>query len=337
MKTKQKKERIAWYRSPVSAKDLAQLNQRSNVRGWVQSVGNLAILVVTGGIAWYAVGRLPFVMVCMLLFLHGTFYAFLINGFHELCHKTVFKNHTLNIVFRNIYSFLSWNNPIYYWASHQEHHKHTLHPPDDLEVMLPKHFTFLSYLSFAFVNPIGMVRLLWIVVSRSLGILDGEWEQSLFPDDNPDHRRKMINWSRILLVGHGLLIAVSLYFGWWMLPILVTFAPFYGMGLKQLVNEAQHIGLSENVADYRLNTRTIVLNPFLEYVSWYMVYHIEHHMYAAVPCYNLRKLHQLIKDDLPYCPHGIWATWKHLVPILKAQNRDKDYRFVPELPSPAAR
>ena len=25
-----------------------------------------------------------------------------------------------------------------FWASHQEHHKYTLHPPEDMEVVLPQ-------------------------------------------------------------------------------------------------------------------------------------------------------------------------------------------------------
>ena len=35
----------------------------------------------------------------------------------------------------------------------------------------------------------------------------------------------------------------------------------------------------------------------------------EHHMYAAVPCYNLETLHDAIRYDLPPTPNGIVATW----------------------------
>src|SRR3954452_17781510 len=129
-------QRVKWYRSPLAAKDLATLNQRSDWKGLALSAGNLGLLALTGGLAWYAVGRFPLLVVLALLFLHGTFYAFLVNGFHELCHQTVFQNRTLNTIFLYIYSFLGWNNHVSFWASHQEHHKYTLHPPDDLEVVL---------------------------------------------------------------------------------------------------------------------------------------------------------------------------------------------------------
>lgn len=41
-----------------------------------------------------------------------------------------------------------------------------------------------------------------------------------------------------------------------------------------------------------------------------MNYHIEHHMYARVPCYNLEKLHNYVKHDLPPTvpPHPLSPT-----------------------------
>ena len=332
MDTLPNKPRINWYRSPVTADDLAKLNRRSDWKGFLQSVGHLGLLALTGAAAWYAVGRLPLIGVLALLFLHGTFYAFLVNGFHELCHQTVFQTRWLNILFRNIYSFLGWYNHVLFWASHQEHHKYTLHPPDDLEVVLPVELTLKSYLSFAFINPMGLYNRLKGVIRLSLGHVDGEWANALFPPEETAKRQALFNWARFLLLGHGLIVIFSLYFGWWMLPVVVTFAPFYGAGFQYLFNEAQHIGLADNVSDYRLNTRTILINPFLRFLYWHMNYHIEHHMYAAVPCYNLDKLHRLIADDLPHCPNGLVETWSEIIPIVRQQRIDQTYQYVPELP-----
>jgi fatty acid desaturase len=86
------------------------------------------------------------------------------------------------------------------------------------------------------------------------------------------------------------------------------------------------------VPDYRLCCRTILLNPFLRFVYWQMNYHTEHHTYALVPCYNLGKLHTHIKTDLPHCPVGLCETWGQLSEILKQQQVDPLYRYVPELP-----
>ena len=67
-----------------------------------------------------------------------------------------------------------------------------------------------------------------------------------------------------------------------------------------------------------------------------MNFHIEHHMYAAVPCYNLGKLHEHIKGESPVPPRGLYAAWKGIIAIMKAQRTDPSYQYVPELPAHAA-
>jgi fatty acid desaturase len=129
-------QRINWYRTPVDKHVLAELNQRSDALGLAQTLGHLGVIAATAALSWYASLTWPWWVTLLLMFLHGTVYAFLLNGFHELCHSSVFKTKSLNTFFLNVFSFMSGNNPVAFWASHQEHHKYTLHPPDDLEVVL---------------------------------------------------------------------------------------------------------------------------------------------------------------------------------------------------------
>ena len=136
-----------------------------------------------------------------------------------------------------------------------------------------------------------------------------------------------------LLIGHSLLVLLSLYFGLWMLPVVTTLAPFYGGWLLYLCNNTQHVGLQDDVPDYRLCCRTIIINPFVQFLYWHMNFHTEHHMYAAVPCYNLGKLHRAIKSDLPHCPVGLYESWTEIIAILRQQQVDPTYEFVPELPA----
>lgn len=332
MTAEQKVRKITWYRSPVDRELLASLNQRSDWKGLLQTLGHLGLLALTGAAAWYAADNLPIWVLLAILFLHGTFWAFLLNAFHEFCHKSVFKTRALNVIFLQVVSFLSWNNPVLFWASHQEHHKYTLHPPDDLEVVLPLPVTFQAFLKTAVINPWGLFNALKTNLRLSFGRLEGEWENALFPASAVDLRRSLFRWARIHLIGHALIIAISLYFGLWMVPVLVTLAPFYGGGLQYLCNNTQHTGLVDKVPDYRLCCRTIVLNPFLSFLYWHMNYHTEHHMYAAVPCYNLAWLHSQVKSDLPHCPSGLFATWKEVIAILKRQKVDPSYQYRAELP-----
>ena len=117
-----------------------------------------------------------------------------------------------------------------------------------------------------------------------------------------------------------------------LLPVLITFGRFYGRWLQWLCGRTQHTGLKDNVADFRLCSRTVILSPFVRFLYWHMNYHIEHHMYVAVPCYNLGRLHKAIEYDLPESPKGLFAVWKKIVEILKIQKADPEYHYVPDLP-----
>ena len=324
--------KITWYRSRLDRETLKSLNQRSDWKGWLEVLGHLGLVVLTGTAAVYAEGRFPLGVLFVILFFHGTFYAFLGNGSHELSHNSVFKTRVLNTFFYRFFCFLVWRNHSMFSASHGEHHKYTLHPPDDLEVVLPVELSVKGFLKNAVISPWTLYSTLYTTIRLSFGKLTGDWETHLFTESNPASRRHLFSWPRIMFLGHVLLVGFSFYFGFWMLPILITFAPFYGGWLRYLCNGTQHAGLGDNVADFRLCTRTIILNPFLTFLYWHMNYHIEHHMYASVPCYNLGKLHKLIKPELPHCPKGLLTAWKQIISIIKKQRTQPEYQYVPELP-----
>jgi fatty acid desaturase len=90
--------------------------------------------------------------------------------------------------------------------------------------------------------------------------------------------------------------------------------------------------LQDDVPDFRLCCRTFTLNPVVQFLYWHMNYHIEHHMYAAVPCYRLGRLHRLIKHDLPPCPAGLLATWREIAAIQAIQEIDPEYQHVAPVP-----
>lgn len=332
-----KPRKVSWYRSPVSRENMAKLNEKSDFKGFLQTGGYLGLLILTATSACLSVGRLPWPVVMALFFFHGMCHHFLINGFHELVHDSVFKTRALNHFFLRIFSFLGFYNHIHFWASHTEHHKFTLHPPDDLEVVLPQRQTLKAFFKTGFVNPMQVIYQLRGAFNIARGKIGGPWEHALFPESKPELRRRYFNWARILLIGHGFIFVMSLSLGLWYIPLVVTFGRCYGGWLHILCNSSQHIGLRDNVADFRLCCRTIILNPFIRFLYWHMNYHTEHHMYAAVPCYNLGKLHALIREDLPHCPNGLYETWKQIAAILERQKTEPSYQFTAEIPACEAR
>jgi fatty acid desaturase len=115
--------------------------------------------------------------------------------------------------------------------------------------------------------------------------------------------------------------------------------PFYNGWLFFLCNSTQHVGMHHAasgaaVEDFRLTTRTFYLNnPVIRVWYWHMNYHIEHHMYAAVPCYNLEAAHNAIKHDLPPTPNGLREAWAVIAGVLEAQKTDTAYVMPVMLPS----
>jgi fatty acid desaturase len=65
-----------------------------------------------------------------------------------------------------------------------------------------------------------------------------------------------------------------------------------------------------------------------------MNWHIEHHMYAGVPCYNLRKLHLELQDDMP-TPRTLLSAWQEMLDTWQHQQVDENYQYDTPLPSTA--
>lgn len=324
---------ISWYRTPIPSDELKRLYARSDVLAALQTLGYLAVLVIFGGAAVWAVGRLPGWAVAAFVFAYGTCASFLINGVHELGHGTVFRTKWLNGFFCHVLAFLGSINHEMFQHSHVRHHRYTLHPPDDLEVRLPVQLAIRDYLKAAFFNWAGLRGTIDGTLKVARGRIEGEWNETLFPASDTARRRAPIRWARVLVAGHAVILVVSLATGCYLVPVLVTLGPHIGNWLFWLCNNTQHVGLQDDVADFRLCCRTFLLNPVARFLYWQMNYHTEHHMYAAVPCYRLGRLHRLIRHDLPPTPRGLVAVWREIGAIMLRQQRDPSYRHAPELPA----
>jgi len=324
--------KVQWYRTPLPRETLAKLNAKSDFKGFLQAGGHFGLMCCTGALVLYGAYHWPWWTVPFLLLLHGTVCSFAINGVHELVHKSVFKTQWLNQFFLRIFGFVGWIHFEHFYNSHVRHHQFTLHPPEDLEVVLPLKVVVKHFFKYGFIAPKGPYYHIKNCVRLARGKFEGEWERRLFPDDVPEKQKPIIGWARTLLVSHGLVFAVSMVEHWWLVPVVVSFTNGYGALLFLFCNNTQHVGLQDKVPDFRLCTRSFTVNPIVEFLYWHMNYHIEHHMYAAVPCYNLKQLHQAIEHDLPPTANGLWAVWQQIIPILKTQTFDPNYQYVVELP-----
>ncbi|MBC8011882.1 MAG: fatty acid desaturase [Burkholderiales bacterium] len=326
---------ISWYRTKLPPGALKELHEKSDLQGAIQTFGHLAILALLGAGAWYSSHHGPWWATASLVFAYAMAASFAINAVHELGHGTVFKTRALNTVFCHVFAFLGWINHEVFQSSHIRHHRYTLHPPDDLEVVLPARLLFRHVLTTGIFNPAQPFAALRETVRIARGAFRGEWELTLYPASDPAARRGPMRWARVILLGNLAILALAVFTGQWILPVLSWGHLAVGSWLFFLCNNTQHIGLQDNVDDFRLCCRTYTLNPVVRFLYWQMNYHIEHHMFAAVPCYRLGRLHQLIRHDLPPTPAGLFGVWREINSILREQARNPAYQHQAPLPENA--
>ena len=261
---------------------------------------------------------------------------------HELSHGTVFKTKSLNRLFVRVFNLLGWGNHHDYQMSHTHHHRYTLHSEADREVVLPVkpslHWLYLIQLFTVNItggnNSKGLVPMIRGIVTTALGKHRGEWIEALY-EGHAEERKLAVKWARTVLLFHSAVIALSVAFGLWLLPVLVTIPWCMGNWLRYFVGLPMHNGLRDNIPDFRKCARSIKLDPFSEFLYWRMNWHAEHHMYGAVPCYNLKKFARVIAHDMPK-PKSLIGAWREMRETWRRQQDDPGYQFDTPLPESAA-
>ena len=335
--------RIRWYRCPIDPAKLRELAEPSDSRGLFQATGHLAIWATTGIVAYYLFTQELWWGFCLALFLHGTVAAFFTAPHHELCHTTVFKTKWLNEFFLRIFSFLGWLNFHIYKFSHSYHHRFTLFLEGDREEVLPvKPSLRVLYLLQLFTVNVtggyqsrGLIPTLKNFVEIALNRFDNpfnSWGAELY-EGHMEERMKAVRWARNVLFLHTAVIVFSIGIGEPIVAVLVSGSVFFANWLRYFVGVPMHCGLRSHIPDFRKCVRTITLDPVSQFLYWYMNWHLEHHMYAAVPCYNLEKLHRSVSHDMPETRTLIGA-WREMRETWKRQRKDPDYAYDTPVPAP---
>lgn len=92
----------------------------------------------------------------------------------------------------------------------------------------------------------------------------------------------------------------------WLLPLFTTFPMF--MILREWL---QHGNADRG---RYTNSRIFLVNPIARYAvfPWGMDYHLPHHLYASVPHYKLKELHEFLLADPEYAEKGLVVEgWSH--------------------------
>ncbi|MGA1722015.1 MAG: fatty acid desaturase [bacterium] len=336
-----KELRIKWYRCPIDPTVLRELSKPSDLQGFKMALGHLGLWLLTGALSFYFAVEQLWLGFLLTIFLHGTVGTFFSAPHHELCHGTVFKTKRLNEIFLRIFSTLGLQNFHIYKMSHSYHHRFTLHRIADKEVVLPKtpSLKFLYLLQLFTFNITGgfesrglfpTMRGLFRVAADRMEQPYNEWGTELYAEF-PEERLKAVHWARYLIAVHLSFAVFAMLIGYPILILIVSLHPFIGNWLRYFVGAPMHCGLRSDVSDFRKCVRTITLDPISEFLYWHMNWHLEHHMFAAVPCYNLKKLYEAVAEDMPK-PRTLISSWQEMLEVVKQQEADPAFEFDTPVP-----
>lgn len=270
--------------SYLSRDELRVLRQRSDWRGawmvvhaWGLIFGAMALF------AWWP-NPLTFLLAVMVIGARQLGLGILM---HDAAHGLLFHDRRLNDRVGNwLCAYPQLLDLDIYRPYHFEHHRKT-QQPDDPDLPLSAKFP-VSRASF---------------LRKSLRDLTGvtffrQYRAAMDSPTRPADGGVKRGLTKPLIANLVLLATLTMvgkphyYLMFWLLP-LVT----WRMWVTRLRNIAEHAVVRDN-DDPLLHARTTIANLLerLFVAPYYVNYHLEHHLYMWIPCYNLPKAHALFRS-----------------------------------------
>jgi len=344
--------KVQWYRCHLEPTKFAELMKRSDAQAFLQAGGHLLLFTCSGFLVYLCFLWHWWCAMLGALFLHGTIGSCFLFGCHELGHGTVFKTRWLNRFFLYVFSTLSWWDPFDYAMSHTYHHRYTQFQNADRENVFPLEvsLSFKVLLTIFSINLTsgpgrvwgkgGLISHVHLFCRAACGlgpkdekIPSQEWLARLI-EDQPEQWQQSVQWSRWILFFHTMVHVVACITGVWVLPLVLSWHTFTANWLRFFMGLPQHCGLRGDTPDFRKSVRSMTLDPVCEFLYWNMNWHTEHHMFAGVPCYNLKRLHYEVASDMP-TPRTLVGAWKEMLETWEKQKIDPTYFFDTPLPETA--
>jgi fatty acid desaturase len=288
---------------------LAQLNQRSNWKGWVQFLGHLTVMGWSGGV-WLTHLGFNGVGITALV-IYGFSLATMFAALHECVHRSAFASNAVNDGVAWVAGLLSFYNSTFYRRYHKWHHRYTQIPGKDPELSDPAPQHFGDYLW-----QISGIPWWGGKVKGHIRAATGQLDDCPFIAETA--RFEVIRSVQLQLCVYGVAIALSIYlqkpwFVWaWLLPLAV------GQPFLRMILLAEHTGCSQN-ANPMTNTRTTLTLAPIRFWMWNMPYHAEHHFCPAMPFHALGKAHQILAPHLQHQAAGYLSVNAHLIQSFSAK------------------
>jgi fatty acid desaturase len=310
---------VDWKRPPIDREILREYTRRSDLRGLWHCLGVLAILGASGTLAYYLFATQRWVLMALALYVHGGLFAFNPQT-HEFSHGTVFKTKSLNSFFKRVFGFVHWtSNSALYKMSHNYHHVYTLHRRSEGEEVHPRAQTTETVLRGA-VSVLDLTGLVMTLYDQIYFIAKpflrnsriGTWRRYVYAQSKPAAQRD-VYWTAVSqFLAHVLFAVFAISIGQWFLIVVVSLPAFYGgKWYHTWIHDTMHVGREPEVDDFRACCRSVRLDTFSSFMYWHMEWHVEHHTYAAVPCYRLKALHERTREHWDK-PQTLFEAWREM-------------------------
>jgi fatty acid desaturase len=285
------------YFSPMRAKailtpeETAEVRQRSNWKG----LGVVAHCwgAIFAAMALFALWPNPFTFVLGVMII-GARQLGLAVLMHDAAHRILLRHRGLNEwVGKWLTAHPVGADMIAYRHYHLKHHARTQQPDDpDIGLSAPFPITRESLWRKVFRDLTGQTFFKQRKAQVKAALGKPEWPLS---QRIAYFRRKLgpfLLTNVVLLAGLTTAGQWHLYFVMWLLPL----ATWNQLALR-IRNIAEHAVVPDNDDPLR-NARTTRANLFerMFLAPYWVNYHVEHHLFMWVPCYNLPKLHRMLID-----------------------------------------
>ncbi|WP_431300125.1 fatty acid desaturase [Tabrizicola sp. BL-A-41-H6] len=274
--------------APEVRADLTAVSDGPGVRHLAGHLGAIALvggLIAAGVPGWWA-----------LLPVQGVLVVFLFTLEHEATHKTPFRTPWLNEWAGRLAGFLLLLPFEWFRYFHLAHHRWTNIEGRDPELAGGKPEGWRAWVWHVSGLPY------WGSEARLLAALvRGRAEGDYLPQGA---KGRIVAEARWMAAGYG---AVLASFFWTPVPLWVWIVPVVlGQPVLRLYLLAEH-GDCPKVANMFQNTRTVFTTALVRFLAWNMPYHVEHHVYPAVPFHRLPALHHLMRQELRVTAEGYAA------------------------------
>ncbi len=268
-----------------------RMTARSDAAGLRHLALHLAAILVCGTLIAL---RLPGWW--LLMPVQGVLIVFLFTLEHECTHRTPFASERLSDwVGRFCGLALVLPFEWFRWF-HLAHHRWTNLPGKDPELASPKPERLGAWLWHVSGLPYWGAGLR-LMAALTLGRAEGDY----LPENSRPRIIREARWMALIYACLAASLIWSPLVLWvWVVPVLL------GQPVLRLYLLAEH-GDCPQVANMFQNTRTTFTNRLLRFLAWNMPYHVEHHVWPAVPFHRLPEVHALMREELQVTADGYAA------------------------------